>query len=355
MTLQSLKPNKTFPSHRIRCGRWIWMIPIILLGGCAPAGVIFAPLEQPLFWPLPPERPRIHYVGQIESSDDLQAPKTLGEVFFGGRDNHTMLSPYALCTDSRDRLLVADSNGQMVHVFDLKKRTYASWTIQDEDWSLTQPVGILYDARGRVLVSDSVSGTLFVFSGVGKFLGTLGAQFLARPTGIVEDRVRGRLYVADPGTHTIVVMDLDGHLLHQIGRRGIKAGQFNFPTNVAVDSLGRLYVSDSLNFRIQVFSPDFEPIRQFGGKGDMPGYFQQPKGLALDSSDQLYVVDARFEAVQVFDDEGTLLLPFGQEGSGPGEFWLPAGIHIDKNDRLWIADSYNRRVQVFDYRSEEEP
>ena len=90
------------------------------------------------------------------------------------------------------------------------------------------------------------------------------------------------------------MFDSDGELLGGIGERGVGPGQFNFPTNVALDATGRLYVTDSLNFRVQVFDSRARAAsRQIGGQGDMPGYFSQPKGLAVDGEDHLYVVDAQ--------------------------------------------------------------
>jgi DNA-binding beta-propeller fold protein YncE len=338
-----------------RRGAWRGVLLCVALSGCTSAGPIFPPLESPLAWPQPPAQPRIHYVGQIVSSDDLKPAPSFGEVLFGGGAAHTMLTPYALCTDRQGRLLVADSNGQMVHMYDFARRVYESWEINDDEWRLTQPVGIICDRRERVLVTDSVAGTIFAFDKTGRWLGEFGHRHLIRPAGLAEDPERGRLFVADPGAHCVVVLDDEGRLIRRLGERGTELGQFNYPTNVAVDSQGRLYVSDSLNFRVQLFSPELEPLRQIGRKGDMPGYFGQPKGLAVDQSDHLYVVDAQFEAVQIFDADGALLLAFGSEGTGPGEFWLPAGIHIDQHDRIWITDSYNRRVQVFDYRLEEVP
>ena len=38
-----------------------------------------------------------------------------------------MLTPYAVCTDGQDRLFVADTNAQTVHVFDLRTRRYEQW------------------------------------------------------------------------------------------------------------------------------------------------------------------------------------------------------------------------------------
>jgi sugar lactone lactonase YvrE len=339
-----------------------------VLGGCGqPKGVVFEPLAEPLQWPGPPDPARIEYVGQLVASDDLKPARSfgqlLGEGLFGKKDVHSMLSPFALCTDGGDRLFVCDSNAQVVHVFDLESRVYEQWRPSAEGQAeagdrkadepeaepFSQPVGVAWDPRGRLLVTDSVAGCVFVFDADGKSMGRVGSGILTRPSGLAIDPVEGRMFVADTAAHQVVVLDLDGRLLTRLSGRGLELGQFNFPTNVALDSAGRLYVADTLNFRVQVFDRDLRPIRQIGSAGDLPGYFSRPKGLALDSEDHLYVVDAQFESVQIFDPHGPLLLSFGQEGSGPGEFWLPAGIHIDPSDRIWIADAYNRRVQVFQY------
>jgi DNA-binding beta-propeller fold protein YncE len=337
-----------------------------VLGGCGqPKGVVFEPLAEPMQWPGPPDPARIEYIGRLVTSDDLKPAKSfgqlLGEGLFGKKDVHSMLSPFALCTDGGNRLFVCDSNAQVVHVFDLESRVYEQWrpsaegeaggrkADEPEAERFSQPVGVAWDSRGRLLVADSVAGCVFVFDTDGKFMGRVGSGILTRPSGLVVDPVEGRIGVADTAAPPIVVLDREGRRLTRFGGRGLELGQFNYPTNVALDSTGRLYVADTLNFRVQVFERDLQPVRQIGSAGDLPGYFSRPKGLAFDSEDHLYVVDAHFESVQIFDPRGPLLLSFGQEGSRPGEFWLPAGIHIDPSDRIWIADSYNRRVQVFQY------
>lgn len=345
---------------------------LLLACGCASKpGVIFEPPATPVRWPDPPETARIAYVGQIATSRDLKPSKglleSLGEGLFGKKNIQALLSPYAVCTDNRNRLFVADNNGQIVHVFNLDTRKYEQWGLGTEpkrsrtpdtlpaSQRLTQPVGLAWDPSGRLLVADSVAAGIFVFADDGTLLGELGAGLLQRPCGLAVDPTSRRIFVADVAAHQIVVLSHDGQLLARIGQRGSSLGQFNYPTNVAIDSTGRLYVSDSLNFRVQQFSPDLRPLRQIGRHGDMPGTFAQPKGIAVDREDHLYVVDSRFESVQIFDPQGELLLSFGEEGRGPGQFWLPAGIFIDVNNRLWIADSYNRRVQVLDYLPEKQP
>lgn len=343
--------------------RWIicglLLLVALSVGGCSqPKGVIFEPLETPLIWPPPPETGRIEYVGSLGGELDLKPAKSFSRSFtetvFGQRSSQTMLTPYGVCGDGGDRVFVCDSNAQLVHVFNLESRRYEQWKPGELDGGFAQPVGITFDSLGRLLVSDSAAGIIHAFSSAGEHLGTFGEGVLSKPGGIVTDPSTDRIFVADVGTHQIVVLSFDGELLERIGQRGIKLGEFNYPTNVAIGQDGSLYVSDSLNFRVQVFDSDLNPVRQVGEKGDLPGYFSHPKGVSLDRDGHLYVIDSHFESVQIFDSQGGLLLSFGQEGHGPGQFWLPTGIHIDQNNLIWIADSYNQRLQVFRYLPEDQ-
>jgi DNA-binding beta-propeller fold protein YncE len=335
-------------------------------GGCAsPPGVIFDPAEAGQTWPAAPDQGRIRYVGQLRGEGDLRPGKSglerLGESLFGSAPTEPFMSPMAVCTDAAaasggDRVFIVDRDGQAIHVLNMKTRAYQRWAPTKSGERLTLPVAAAFDplpAPGRLLVSDSAAAEIVVFDLEGHRTGTLGAGALKRPCGLAVDAVARRIFVADAGAHQVVVLNDFGKELARVGRRGSDAGEFNFPTNVALDAGGRLIVSDSLNFRVQIFAPNFEFVRAIGRKGDMPGYFSQPKGVAVDPSGHIYVVDANFEAVQLFDSSGTLLMSFGREGHGPGEFWLPAGIFADARGRLWVADSYNRRVQVFECMTEE--
>lgn len=326
------------------------------LFGCARAtNVRFTGAASETVWPAPPDPARIRYIGEIVSSGDLNPNRTfgekVGEFLLGKEEPVGMVSPLGVCTDDADRVFIADSGAQTLHVFDLSKQRYRQWTPPKDAPRFQQPVAVAYDPAGRVLVSDSSEGAVFVFGADGSFQGLLGKGDLVRPCGLAVRRETGEVFIADAGAHRVVVLNAEGRLASRIGLRGSGPGMFNFPTHVAFDSTGRLYVSDSLNFRVQAFGPDGSFERSFGTKGDIPGTFGQPKGVAVDPDDHLYVVDANFEAVQVFDSEGQLLLAFGQEGHGPGEFWLPNGAFFDRTGRLWVADSYNRRVQVFQYLS----
>ena len=343
-----------------------WASPAILLLGllsltaCGQsAGVIFPAMTPPLQWPTPPDAPRIRYVGQLAGSRDLKPAvsgfQSFGEAIFGSSStDHSFQTPMAVCTDGADRVFVADSGEHVVHVMDLKNRLYQRWTPTGK--AFVTPVALAYDVVGRrLLVSDSGAATIFIFSLDGHYVGDFASGQIKQPCGLAVDPGSGRLFVADVAVHKVIVLSAGGQVLERLGVRGDALGQFNYPTNVAVDNQGRLYVSDSLNFRVQQFSPDLKPIRQIGRQGDLPGYFAQPKGVAFDPDGHLFVVDAQFQAVQVFSDDGTLLMAFGEGGGGPGQFSLPEGIFIDGHGRIWVADSYNHRVQVFDYLPQGKP
>jgi len=330
----------------------------VLTGACTrPAGIAFNGDASERVWPQPPDRARIRYLGEIRSTDSLDAELTpaqsVGRFVFGKRPAVGMTQPLGVCTDGGDRVFIADGGEPALHVFDLRSGKHQRWSPDPKRGGFVRPVAVAFVPPDRVAVADSGAGRVFLFDDQGSLVGVLGEGVLQRPCGLVMRPGTQRLFVADPAAHQVVEMALDGTEVGRLGSRGDYPGRFNFPTQVAFDADGRLYVADSLNFRVQVFGPGLEFIRFIGHKGDMPGYFAQPKGVALDRDGHLYVVDANFEAVQVFTGEGDLLLAFGREGRGPGEFWLPTGIHVDGTGRIWVADSYNRRVQVFQYMGEE--
>ncbi len=329
----------------------VMALGFMLLGGCARPGVIFDPANRALGWPPPPDSAHVVYLGQIRTNEDLKPGRGLGggigRFLFGKEAPQEMVSPRGVCTDGKDRLFVADDALKGVHVFDLDTREYALWLPPQTATPFVEPISCAWDPLGRLLVSDSASGVIHAFGRRGEHLGTLGSGALRRPCGLAVRA--GRIYVADPGVHQVVVLDGSGGEVGRLGERGSGAGQLNFPTYVAVDSSGEVCVSDSLNFRVQIFGPDGSPRHTIGKKGDMPGTFAQPKGIAIDPDGHIFVVDSHFEAVQVFDRRGVLLMTFGKEGTAAGEFYLPVGMWIDTMGRVFVADSYNRRVQVFQY------
>jgi DNA-binding beta-propeller fold protein YncE len=300
-------------------------------------------------WPSAPERPRIEYLGALGSAEDLGRETEwfgrLKAVLFGA-ERTSMVRPLDVGKNEAGLLVVADPGVPTVHFFDLKQRKYGR--LDDEHAALLRsPVGIAIDDAGRVYVSDSVRGRVFVFDEQWKLVDELGEGVLVRPTGVALGPAQERLYVVDTMACRVVVFDRAGREVARFGRRGVGPGEFNSPTYITVAPNGAVGVSDSLNFRVQILGPDGTPRASFGQPGDAAGDFARPKGVSTDSLGNVYVVDAAFENVQIFDPRGSLLLAFGASGTGPGQFYLPAGLFLDPANTIWVADSFNGRVEIF--------
>jgi len=310
---------------------------------------------QELVWPLPPSPARMRFIRSWHGADDFRKkPSRLRRLLVGPEHEEgiALRKPYGVTTDAEGRLYVTDTGLGAVLVFDPQKKEVRPLGVEGQV-RLVTPIGVAVDSLGRVFVSDADLDQVFAFGVDGRVELALGrAEGIKNPAGIAIDRRRDRLYVADSHTHRLFVYDTRGVPLGSWGDRGPGEGQFNFPTNVAVDREGNVYVVDTGNFRVQVFDPDGTPLTTFGEAGDGFGNFTRPKGIALDSEGHVYVVDAAFNNFQVFDDDGRLLLFVGTLGTEPGQFWLPAGIHIDGHDRVYVVDQVNRRVQVFQYLSD---
>jgi sugar lactone lactonase YvrE len=356
-----LRTIGSLAGRRFTAGWILLAMLMLILGvpGCAAPQK--APESVELVWPLPPDPPRIKFIRSVRFRKDVEesaGSEEILNVLLGKPENlgEMLKKPYGVHADREGRIFVADTGWGKVAVFDFANKKFSFWGTGGQGL-LTKPVGVTSDSLGRVYVSDAVAQRVVVFDQDGNFLQAMGQEGeLERPVGLVVNEQIGRLYVIDSKKHHIAVFDIaDGSLVSTIGERGPAPGQFNWPTNIAIDTSGTLYVMDTMNFRVQILDPDGEVLNTFGEIGDGIGQFARPKGIAVDSEGNIYVVDAAFNNFQIFDPEGQLLLFVGSNGQQSGQFWLPAGAYIDAQDRIYVADQYNFRVQVFQRLTEESP
>jgi sugar lactone lactonase YvrE len=171
------------------------------------------------------------------------------------------------------------------------------------------------------------------------------------------------------------------------GSVGAAAGQFAFPTGIALDDSNNVYVVDNENNRIQKFNSSmiFERMWgwdvdsaggtgfeictsacQIGVSGGGTGQFNYPFEIALDSSNNVYVVEIYNHRIEKFNSSGTFMAMWGRDvggtgvdsctsgcqvgssGTGAGQFSYPYGLAINSTDNLYVGDSSNNRIQKFD-------
>ena len=321
---------------------------LAMVVSCAPT---YKKADIDMVWPLPPDEPRIQYVDTIRSTLDVGMKTGAADVLFGGEQTQAMTKPYGVAVDSKGVIYVTDPG--RVFVFDLHNKSYGFIGMDPGQGKLAFPIGIAASADGRLYVTDVSQDRVFVYRG-NKYIAAMGQKGeFEGPSGVAVDDMRGLVYVADAKKHYVVVYSSKDYAkIRTIGVRGTAEGEFNYPTNIALDAEGKVYVVDSGNFRVQIFDAEGKFLRAMGKLGDTPGSLARPKGIAVDSEGHIYVVDTAFANIQIFNKEGNLLLAVGGHGDPPGKFWLPAGMAIDHQDRLYVVDQYPGLVQIFQYLGE---
>jgi DNA-binding beta-propeller fold protein YncE len=339
-----------FRWHILLAAMVLSLVMMVATGCSTGRGELYPELDEPLYWPQPPEKARIKYLGQFSTEDDLKREvssiEALGRLVFGRKEIGVFARPHAVILDDQGKLYIADSSGSVVHIMDLKTRKYIQFYKLNENQRLMSPIGLAVTDE-KIFVADSILAKICAFDKQGNYVYSFGTDILQRPSGMAYSQRQQKLYVADTKLHNVTIFDLRGHHLGQLGKQGTEQQQFNYPTHLWVDKEDKLYVSDTLNYQVKIFSPEEKYLLSVGRHGDRPGYFAHPSGLATDSLGNIYVGDKQFENIQIFNSRGEVLMAFGCEGNAPGEFWLPAGIFIDNENRIYVADSFNRRIQVF--------
>ncbi len=322
---------------------------------CAPQRVAEAPKD--LYWPLPPEKPRIKWLGAYATARDVEKRSQFLEALVGEDVGAGLARPQGVAVDAKGNIYVADSTAHRIVVFDVEKAKMRFFGEGDQE-RVSIPIGLSIADRANMLLVASAGAKRVVAydlsSGSLRFVIGQEEGFFKNPVGVAVDEERGRIYVTDSKLNEIRAFDMNGRFLSTIVKAGTLDHQVYSPSQIAVDREGKVYVADLFNFKVKIFRPDGSLVRVIGlGHGDSPGYFSRVNGVAVDSEGHIYASDSAFGNVQIFDQEGRLLMAFGSPGNRAGSFRLPMHIWIDKNDRIYVADTFNFRIQVFQYLKEQ--
>ena len=107
------------------------------------------------------------------------------------------------------------------------------------------------------------------------------------------------LYLPASTEGMVLVYDLSGNLLREIGTQGTDVGYLNFPVGVAVTGGGVLLVLDKHRFNVVCYSIDGKFLGEFGGMGFRPGWFYHPGAIAVDNQGRSYISQVYLNLVQV--------------------------------------------------------
>ncbi|WP_422976349.1 hypothetical protein [Undibacterium sp. TC9W] len=173
----------------------------------------------------------------------------------------------------------------------------------------------------------------------------------------------GKLFVTDPGNHTIRKIEADGAVSTLAGKAeqpgstdgAITQARFRLPSGMVFDKAGSLYVADSGNHSIRKISPD-GMVSTVAGKAGAPGTadgpaakarFNTPTDVKIDAAGNLYVADYENHSIRKITPDGmvsTWAGVSGKEGNAEGagrqaRFLRPKALVFDAAGNLIVNDA----------------
>ena len=258
-------------------------------------------------------------------------------------------------TPDGGRIYVSDSDGdRVVHVYDSRANPIGTLAPPNTSPASRIPVYIAIDPlTSQVYVSDRWAGAIEIYGSDGTYVGTYAPDPAIpgwQPLGLAFDAT-GRLYVSDVAgpAHRILVFDRDRRLVRTVG----VAQSLDFPNGLAVSANGDIAIADGNNGRVLIIGPDDAVVGSIG-RGFAPGELALPRGMAIDDSGRLYVTDTTAHVVQMYRLDVATGAPswiaaVGREGRDANGFEYPHGLAVDNRARIYIADWANNRLDVWSY------
>lgn len=203
-------------------------------------------------------------------------------------------APMFVIVGPDQRLYVSSAGNHSIQRYDLEGNHLGAF-VGPRVGTLAQPTGLAFGADGNLYAASVGKRTVFRFDGAtGAPLGQAfesGAGGVEAPMGIAFD-ARGRLVVADPMGHAMLTYNPDGSVAARW-----TGPEMRFPFGVALDDRQRIVVacrdSDRL-LRIDPWAPAGHEIESFEGP-------QSPHGLLFTGDGHLLVTSDSLNSVLRYD------------------------------------------------------
>ena len=179
-------------------------------------------------------------------------------------------------------LPVVDYEGKVTPVLSI------GGTSGGKEGQFSKPHGVaVHYQTGNIFVADQSNHRVQIFDKDGKYLYKFGdrdgAGKMKNPLCIAF--YQNKVFVSQYGNGCLLVNDLNGTFLNQIGTPGNGEGQLNSPRGITINELnGDIFVCDWGNNRVEIFSKDFLFKSQFG-----KGILKSPSNIKL-TNEYIYVL-----------------------------------------------------------------
>ena len=275
-------------------------------------------------------------------------------------------------------LPVVDYEGKVTPVLSI------GGTSGGKEGQFSNPFGVaVHYQTGNIFVVDQNNRRVQVFDKYRKYL----YKFVDRDgagkmnTGRCIAFYQNKVFVSQNGAGCLLVYDLNGTFLKQIGTLGNGEGQLSSPNGIAInESNGDIFVCDYSNNRVQIFSKDFLFKSQFGkGILEYPSdikltneyiyvlnytnpflysfnynltqvqnavlnsiskHLKQPWSFCIDGAGNFIISDYGQNAIVLFNQEGDLVHKITDS------IQKPFGVTLDAKGRIVLV-GYNNRLLIF--------
>lgn len=260
---------------------------------------------------------------------------------------------------SNDEIFVSDPSSRLINGFSTAGTAISSFN-GVSDGAMPYPAGMDRAADGGLVLAQKDPCMVVVYNPDGSVRLTAGADdgsgrggdpalvpYLNQPSDVAVGP-DGRLYVADTAHNRIAVFNGGtGAYLSAWGVMGY-SGEYEMsqPMGVAVAG-GRVYVADAGNARVMVYDLEGAFVRQVGGRGVDTGGLDSPYDVAVDGSGNLWVADNGLQKVVVYGADGQALTAYGLPG-GSLAFEDPISLFASEDGTILLGDGYSGRVYAFE-------
>lgn len=194
-----------------------------------------------------------------------------------------------------------------IEIFDANGKRTAKWETVNQNSILT---GIALKSKD-LFVADAGEKAVYHYDLKGKMINRIGEKdpqnnipgfFIPSPYFDLGIDPSGKLWIVDPGRHTINQFSFDGKLISSWGKTSIGVEGFCGccnPSNIAFLSDGSFVTSEKSIERIKIYSPDGK-YRYLVAKPDQFEEGTRGLDLAVDSKDRIIVLDPVKKLIRIF-------------------------------------------------------
>lgn len=288
--------------------------------------------------------PKVEYEIKLHAFE-YQALPPVGRL---GRGELQFSAPNHLSMGRQGRIMVVDGGNDRIQVLrpDLSYETEFGGFAWDTSYSrnevsemrFDEPWDSVFNSNQEIYVTDRNNARVVRCTLSGRFIEEFRLDNeLRRPAGMHHD-LEGNLYICDTERDRIVVLDLSGRHLYDIGRYGWGREQFQKPQDLFVSRNDILFVADTGNRRIQVLS------RTGRFQSEIRTGLRRPVAVWADSREYLYVVDSASRQVTVFDRRLERVETFPREEDGI-KLRSPADVLVTDTGQMLVLDRGSSRIE----------